>query len=430
MKWLMRAWIGLLLVGLVALGWLLLGGGAERSPQVVVEQPSVATLTDPALIARGASLARIGDCAGCHTTRGGRSYAGGRSIPTPFGSVPAPNLTPDSETGLGQWSFADFWRAMHRGEGRHGQNLYPAFPYTSYTRVTRDDALAIYAFLGSLSPARQVTPPLGLDFPYRLRSALALWRTLYFRAGVFQPDAMQSAQWNRGAYLVQGLGHCNECHAPRGALGGIGRGLLLTGGEIPQQHWYAPDLSTRDNGGLQGWSEQDIVDLLRTGQSARGAAFGPMADVVAQSTQYLTEPDARAIAIYLASLPPRAAVNVKRSAFNVARIATAGEKIYVEHCADCHGRNGNGVAGVYPPLNGNSAMAEPTGINATRMVLLGGFPPATAANPRPYSMPPFAQQLSDGDVALVVSYIRQAWSNKASIVRPEQVSTYRHTPID
>ncbi len=430
MKWLLHGWLLVLLGGLLALAWLLFGSAGRRADSVGASAIDTAALRDPAVIAKGAYLAKVGDCAGCHTARGGALYAGGRSILTPFGSVPAPNLTPDREAGLGQWEFADFWRALHNGEGRHGQRLYPAFPYTSYTRVTRDDALAIFAYLRSVPAVQQGRQALGLDFPYRLRTTLAAWRALYFRQGVFQPDAKQSAQWNRGAYLVQGLGHCNECHAERGALGGTSPGVDLTGGQIPQQNWYAPDLSTQQNGGLQGWSEQDIVDLLQTGQSAKGAAFGPMADVVAQSTQHMIDADLRAVAVYLATLPPRAPPQVAHSAFNVARIASAGEKVYLKHCADCHGKDGNGVAGVYPPLNGNSAMSEPTGINATRMVLLGGFPPATTANPRPYSMPPFAQQLNDSDVALVVSYIRQAWTNKASIVRPEQVSTYRHTPID
>ncbi len=430
MKWLLRVWLLVLLAGLVGLAWVLFGHPGQRAEVVRAGSVDAAMLADPERIANGAYLARIGDCAGCHTARGGAPYAGGRSIVTPFGSVPAPNLTPDRETGLGQWTFADFWRAMHLGEGRHGKWLYPAFPYTSYTHVTRDDTLSIFAYLRSLPAVRQAPQPLGLDFPYRMRSTLGAWRALYFGQGVFQADPAQSVQWNRGAYLVQGLGHCNECHAARGALGGISKGAPLSGGQIPVQNWYAPDLSTQENGGLAGWSEQDIVDLLRTGQSARGTAFGPMADVVAQSTQHMTEADARAIAVYLASLPPRQEVAVKPSAFNVSRIAGAGEKIYLKQCADCHGRDGDGVPGVYPPLNGNSAMTEPTGVNATRMVLLGGFAPTTAANPRPYSMPPFAQQLNDSDVALVVSYIRQAWGNKASVVRPEQVGTYRHTPID
>jgi mono/diheme cytochrome c family protein len=196
------------------------------------------------------------------------------------------------------------------------------------------------------------------------------------------------------------------------------------------QNWYAPDLSTRQNGGLQGWSEQDIVDLLKTGQSAKGAAFGPMAAVVSGSTQHMTDADLRAIASYLGSLPSRMPAAVPTSPFDTKALTTQGEKVYAQHCTACHGKSGQGVVGVYPPLDGNSSVTEPVGINATRMILLGGFAPVTAANPRPYSMPPFAQQLNDGEVAAVVTYIRRSWTNHASIVRSEDVSRYRHTPID
>jgi mono/diheme cytochrome c family protein len=430
MKWFLGLWLMILLLGVALAGWLLFGSADRPPTSLAASKVTAAALRDPALIAKGEYLATAGDCAGCHTVRGGARYAGGRALATPFGGIPAPNLTPDHATGLGGWSFEDFWQSLHHGTGRHGQLLYPAFPYTSYTKVDQDDALAIFAYLQSLAPVKQPSTAPTLDFPYSVRNSVAAWRAAYFVEGVFRPDSTKSAQWNRGAYLVQGLGHCNECHAARGAFGGTPLDQHLTGGEIPLQNWYAPDLSTQQNGGLHGWSEQDIVDLLKTGQSARGAAFGPMADVVAQSTQHLSDADLHAMAEYLHSLPPRVPPVVARSMFNTARIAREGEKIYQQHCADCHGKDGNGIAGVYPPLNGNTALSEPTGINAIRMVLLGGFAPTTAAQPRPYSMPPFAQQLNDNDVALVVSYIRQAWTNKAPVVRPDQVATYRHTPID
>jgi mono/diheme cytochrome c family protein len=296
--------------------------------------------------------------------------------------------------------------------------------------VHHDDALAIFAYLQSLPPVHQVDKTPTLAFPYSVRNSLKAWRALYFREGEFKPDPARSPQWNRGAYLVQGLGHCNECHATRDSLGGTPQDVHLAGGQIPMQNWYAPDLSTQRHGGLEGWSEQDIVDLLKTGQSTKGVAFGPMAAVVSNSTQHMTEDDLRAIANYLQSLPPRAAPAAPTTPFDAKTLAERGEKIYGQHCADCHGKSGQGVAGVYPPLDGNTSVTEPTGVNATRMVLLGGFAPVTAANPRPYSMPPFAQQLSDSEVAAVVTYIRRAWGNHARIVRSEEVSKYRHTPID
>ena len=429
MKWLRRG-AGLLVVVLLiaAAAWWFLARDRRPASPPPQRQADAAALADPARIARGKYLATAGDCAACHTARGGEAYAGGRSLATPFGAVPAPNITPDPATGIGQWSFDDFWAALHLGKGRHGELLYPVFSYTSFTKVTRDDALSIFAYLKSLPPVNRADQPSGLAFPYSVRSSLVAWRALYFKPGVFQPDPAQSPQWNRGAYLVQGLGHCNECHAPRDSMGGIEKNQHLTGGQIPQLDWYAPDLSTRPGGGLEGWSAQDVVDLLKTGQSSKGSAFGPMADVVRLSTQHLTDADLHAMATYLQSLPPRA----PRPAPPMRQAGSheQGGKLYAQHCADCHGDNGQGVAGIYPPLDGNTSVTEPTGINAIRSVLLGGFAPATAANPRPYSMPPFAQQLDDEDVAAVVSYIRQSWSNKTRAVTPAEVSRYRHTPVD
>jgi mono/diheme cytochrome c family protein len=428
----MKRWLaGLLVVVLVPavlLAWLFLRSPRDGSPQSTLTRASAATLRDPALIARGEYLAAVGDCAACHTRKGGVRYAGGRSLATPFGNVPAPNITPDPDTGLGRWSFEDFWRALHLGVGRHGELLYPVFSYTSFTKVTQEDALAIFAYLQSLPPVRQTSDEPSLRFPYSLRRSLAAWRALYFKPGIYQPDPARSAQWNRGAYLVQGLGHCNECHATRDALGGLSPDHTLTGGQIPEQNWYAPDLSVNQGGGLEGWSPRDIVDLLKTGQSAKGAAFGPMADVVRKSTQHMTDTDLEAIATYLQSLPARPAAVAAVSHVSFDR--KKGAKLYADRCADCHGADGRGVAGIYPPLDGNTSVNEPTGINAIRTVLLGGFAPVTAGNPRPYSMPPYAQELNDEEVATVVSYIRQSWSNKAPAVRPSEVSTYRHTPID
>jgi mono/diheme cytochrome c family protein len=427
LRWLLPSIVLLIVLGL---GWMLFGGSGSRPTPPAASKIAPTTLRDPALIAKGEYLATVGDCAGCHTAQGGARYAGGRVMATPFGNIPVPNITPDRETGLGEWSFEDFWQALHSGKGRHGELLYPAFSYTAYTKVHHDDALAIFAYLQSLAPVHQVDMTPTLAFPYSVRNSLKAWRALYFREGEFKPDPARSPQWNRGAYLVQGLGHCNECHATRDSLGGTPQDVHLAGGQIPMQHWYAPDLSTQRHGGLEGWSEQDIVDLLKTGQSAKGAAFGPMAAVVSNSTQHMTEDDLRAIANYLQSLPARAAPAAPTTPFDAKTLTERGEKIYGQHCAACHGKSGKGVAGIYPPLDGNTSVTEPTGVNATRMVLLGGFAPVTAANPRPYSMPPFAQQLNDSEVAAVVTYIRRAWGNHASIVRSEAVSTYRHTPID
>ncbi|MCX7513820.1 c-type cytochrome [Frateuria hangzhouensis] len=427
MKWVLRIFLALLVLAIAGVAWWLF---AQRQAPLPPAETTAAKLQDPQLIARGAYLATIGDCAGCHTAQGGKPYAGGRSLPTPFGDVPAPNLTPDDATGLGQWSFDAFWRAMHEGVGRDGHSLYPAFPYTSYTKVSRQDAFALFAYLKTLPPVRSENGSPSLRFPYDLRASLATWRALYFRPGEYLADPKQSDEWNRGAYLVQGLGHCNECHVARDNLGGMPKNSTLTGGQIPAQNWYAPDLSTRDHGGLQGWSTGDIVALLKTGQSSKGAAFGPMADVVMQSTQHMHDGDLRAIAVYLQSLPPRPAPGKGDSPLDASALLADGAKLYATQCASCHGKDGQGITGVYPPLAGNASVTEPSGINAIRIVLLGGFAPSTAAHPRPYSMPPFAQQLNDRDVAAVVSYVRHAWGNGARPVMERDVATYRHTPVE
>lgn len=417
---------------LLSLAWITFDEGSKPTARSS-SKVSATTLADPEQIAKGEYLALVGDCAGCHTAQGGRAYAGERGVATPFGPIPVPNITPDRQTGLGNWSFEDFWQALHVGKGRHGELLYPAFSYTSYTKVSREDALAMFAWLQTLPPVRQRAGAPSLGFPYNQRVMLKFWRALYFEQGEFKPDtaqSAQSAQWNRGAYLVQGLGHCSECHDARDSLGGTRRDLPLAGGQIPVQEWYAPDLSTKKNGGLEGWSQQDIVDLLKTGQSAKGAASGPMAAVISGSTQHMTDADLGSIAVYLQSLPARQAVPERGATFDANSLTDQGSKVYAERCADCHGKRGEGVAGIYPALDGNVSVNEPTGINATRMVLLGGFAPLTAANPRPYSMPPYAQQLSDAEVAAVVTYLRRSWSNRGSVVRAEQVRASRQTPTD
>jgi len=430
MKWLRRLLVLLVLLILAAMLVIWLCRDLAEPLPAAMRSVGASTLKDPALIARGEYLATAGDCRVCHTASGGQPYAGGRSVVTPFGDIPSPNITPDNATGIGQWRFEDFWRALHSGISQDDKLLYPAFPYTAFTKVSANDALAIFAYLRSLPPVNQPSGRPNLRFPYSVRDVLIGWRLLYFREGQYAADPNQSAQWNRGAYLVQGLGHCNECHDARNSLGAVSGQPPLSGGEMPAQNWYAPDLSPQQNGGLQGWSRTDIVDLLKTGQSRHGAAFGPMAEIITESTQHLTDEDLQAIAVFLQSLPARAVAAAPDEAFHDKALLDQGEKIYAQQCASCHRQDGSGVAGIYPPLDRNASVTEPVGVNATRVVLLGGFSPGTAANPRPYSMPPFAQQLSDTEVSAVVSYIRQAWSNHAPVVQERDVSKYRTTPVD
>ncbi|MGH8727982.1 MAG: c-type cytochrome [Burkholderiales bacterium] len=381
----------------------------------------------------GKYLAQAGDCLACHTARGGADYAGGLPIPTPFGTLYTPNITPDVETGIGKWSDDDFWRALHEGKGKDGTLLYPAFPYTNYTKVTRADSDAMHAYFMSLDPVRQPNKPHDLRFPYNNRELLIGWRALYFSPGVYEEDPKQSKEWNRGAYLVEGLGHCNACHSTRNILGATTEGDVA-GGLIPVQNWYAPALTSSRQTGLGDWEIEDVVDLLKTGVSPRGAVFGPMAAVVHDSLQFMTEADLRAMAVYMKSQrqegEPADLPQIRPTHEQVETMMAGGKEVYEKHCADCHGNRGQGVPRIYPPLVNNEAITMRYPINAVRMVLVGGFPPSTQGNPRPYGMPPFAQELSDEQVAAVVTYIRQSWGNNAPPVTAAEVAGARGVPAD
>lgn len=372
--------------------------------------------------ARGAYLAKAGNCVGCHTRRGGEPLAGGRAIATPFGTVYSSNLTPDAQTGIGLWSADDFWRALHHGRSRDGRLLAPAFPYTSLTRVTRADADALYAWLMSQPPVAEANRAHALRWPFGTQAALAVWRALYFRAGEQAVDPAQSAEWNRGAYLVQGLAHCAECHGARHALGGL-KADGDTGGQLPMQEGYAPSLHRAAEAGVADWPLADIVALLQTGQSSRGHASGPMAEVVRQSTQYLTDADLQAMAVYLKSLPQQPEASAAASAATGS--GQTGKRLYEDHCARCHGERGEGVSGAYPPLAGNRAVLMADTTNLVQAVLHGGFAPATAGNPRPYGMPPFVLVLDDAQIAAVLSHLRSAWGNAAPKVTELEVNRVR-----
>jgi len=376
-------------------------------------------------IERGRYLALAGNCMACHTARGGQAYAGGTPIPTPFGTIYGPNITPDEKTGIGAWSVDDFWQALHNGKSRDGTLLYPAFPYTEYTRVTRADADALFAYLRTVTPVNQPSRAPELDFPYDQRLLLAAWRALYFRPGVQEADPGQSTQWNRGRYLVEGLGHCAACHAPRNSLGATRAADGLAGGIIPMLDWYAPPLTNDPQTGLGRWSAEDIAALLRTGMAAHSSASGPMAEVVLGSTQHLNEADALAMGVYLKSLPATPAASSRPAVPASPAAMELGGKIYRQQCAQCHQPQGEGSAGAWPALAGNPTVTAPSPVNAIRMVLDGGFAPATAANPRPHGMPPFGQLLNDNDVAMLVSYIRNSWGNEAGGVTPLEVKRAR-----
>lgn len=380
--------------------------------------------TSPAQVARGAYLALAGNCAGCHTARGGEAYAGGRAIDTPFGTVHSSNLTPDAEHGLGRWTPAHFRRAMRHGRSFDGRLLLPAFPYEQYTLLNRADLDALFAYLQSLRPVAKPAPRHALRFPFDQQATLAVWRALYFRPATWQADPARSAAWNRGAYLVQALGHCGACHADRNAMGASRDAQALGGGLIAGQPWYAPSLRAPSEGGVQTWAVDDIVALLKTGTSRGGSMLGPMADVVYRSTQHLQVDDLRAMAEYLQALTVRPA-RVAPARDPEGGQMDAGARLYEEHCAVCHGARGEGLPGEIPALAGARAVTMPEPANVVRAVLWGGFLPATAGNPRPFGMPPFGHQLSEEEIAAVVTYLRRSWGHQASALTALDVRRYR-----
>jgi mono/diheme cytochrome c family protein len=405
---------------------------AALGPQARAEDAN-APAPDSSLIEKGEYLARAGDCIACHTAPDGKLFAGGRAMPTPFGTLYTSNITPDKETGVGACNAEQFYAMMHTGRFPDGGLLYPAMPFGSYTKVTRQDSNAIFAYLRTVPPVRQPNRPHDLRFPYNNRSLILGWRTLFFNEGEFKPDPKQSAEWNRGAYLVEGLGHCAMCHTAINALGGSSESQAFQGGLIPMQNWYAPSLTSNKEAGLGEWSLQDIADLLKTGVSSRGAVYGPMAEVVYDSLQYLTDADVRAMAVYLKSLaqgsPPQAATS-SLPGEESSLLLSLGKTIYDKQCAICHSADGRGKPPHYPPLAGNQSIQMASAVNPIRMVLNGGYPPETSGNPMPYGMPPFAQSLSDDEVAAVVTYIRTAWGNRGAPVSARDANALRSAPLD
>jgi mono/diheme cytochrome c family protein len=404
-----------------------LGGAGMADLSAGTAEPTMAAADQAARVARGSYLARIGNCALCHTARGGTPYAGGRAIETPFGAVVSSNLTPDRVHGLGQWSTQDFWRAMHLGLSKDGHALYPAFPYTSYTRISREDSDALFAYLQTLTPAAVPKTAHPLRWPYNTQLALRVWRALYFQPA--REAEVAATPLARGEYLVNGLGHCMECHGTRNALGALssrGKGGYL----LPGSQWYAPSLTDAAQASVAAWSPDSIQHFLQTGSHATAQASGPMAEVVLHGTQYLTDADAQAMATYLQALPHTDAAPSRDKVNGPSpAVASKGAKLYETHCADCHGLQGEGRAGAYPALAGNRAVTMAQTQNLIHAVLGGGFAPATAGNPQPYGMPPFMLLLSDSEVAAVLSHIRSAWGNQAAPVSEFDINQLRRSQV-
>ena len=372
-------------------------------------------------VEQGRYLAVAGDCAACHASPKG-PFAGGRAIETPFGNINAANLTPDRDTGLGRWSAEDFWHALHDGHSVTDGHLYPAFPYNYYTHVTRADSDALFAFLRSVEPVRNPVDRNTLSWPFSMRISMIGWNTIEFTPGVFQPDPNRSVEFNRGAYLVEGLGHCGACHTPMDAIGGPKQAHYLEGNSI--QNWIAPNLTNDAQAGLGTWSVDDIVQYLQTGRNLHAAASGPMGEVVEISTSKMTVPDLHAIATYLKERGASGPAVPTALAADTAPMQ-AGAAVYADNCSACHASDGKGVAELFPALAGAPSVRQDDPATTIRVIITGAQVAATVAAPTSPAMPSFGWHLSDAQVADVVTYLRNSWGNAAPAITAVQVSTVR-----
>ena len=382
-------------------GWMLLGILSASLPAIA----PAAAADEPSLIEKGQYISRLADCVGCHTRTGGTPFAGGLPISTPFGIVTSPNITPDPDTGIGGWSDEDFYQAVTNGIGRHGEYLYPAMSFTSFTKMTRSDVLAVKVYLFSLKPVHAPRVPNDLAFPFNMRWTLFVWRALFFHPGIFQPDPKRSAEGNRGAYLIEGPGHCGECHSPRNIFGGTETQNSLAGGKYDK--WLAPNISADPRWGIGDKSVNDIVTFLKTGsQKTEGVAFGPMAEVIHDSLRYVSTADLQAMVVFLKSGPERTP-SVPDQVASRSELEH-GQKLYLDNCAKCHRDNGQGFPLAVPNLAGNAAVTSAQPSNLITVVLNGLHGTGTYG-----TMPSFAGALSDQDVADIANHVRADWGNHA-----------------
>jgi mono/diheme cytochrome c family protein len=372
-------------------------------------------------IARGKAMAEAADCASCHTADPLKPFAGGKRIDTLFGAIYSPNLTPDRDTGIGAWSDDEFLRALRYGVGRDGSRYYPAFPYPYFTKMIRDDIFAIRAYLATLTPVHNTPPPPQLRWPLNYRVVMRLWNYLFFRPGIFEPDQNKSTAWNRGGYLVTGAAHCGACHTPKNIFGADRRGRAFGGGQVAG--WFAPRLDGANRSGLKSWSVDDIAEYLASGRNGKSHADGPMAEVVVNSTSKMSDADVRAIATYLKDLPagtPEPEMTPPPPAD-----MTTGKAVYARACIACHEADGSGAPRIYPPLPGNALLQSADPSSTLRIILDGAQTVTTPRAPNPGSMPAYAKQLSDQEIADVANYIRNSWGNAAPPVTPAQVRKAR-----
>lgn len=409
-----RSWVAALVLAAQAFG----GAHAAQASE-----------TPDALVARGKYLATAGNCGACHTVPGGEPLAGGLEFDTPFGKIYSTNLTPDAQTGIGAWTAAQFQQALRQGVRPNGEHLYPVFPYTAFTKMADADIAALFAYLKSVPAVSAKAPENDLSFPYSQRWLMSLWNKLYFTEGPYKSDPKQSAPWNRGAYLVEALGHCSACHSPRNYLGAERSDDAFTGGvyndKVPGgevRPWSAPNLTSAPNG-LGGWSVPEIASYLKTGKNASTITFGPMNDVITNSTSHLTDSDLNAMATYLKSLAPKAG---ELAAPPKEADLQAGATLYDVHCGTCHLPTGLGSADTGPKLAGSLVVQASDPASLINVILYGPqLPQPTPDVGHWQPMEAYADKLTDEEVAQLAGYLRSTWNNKGGAVSAQQVAKQR-----
>ena len=410
---------------------LLPGGVQEAAAQAVPTAPHDSKAGTPATasaapqsdaVKRGQYLATAGDCIACHTAPEGKPFAGGYALATPFGKLLASNITSDQRTGIGSWTEAEFSRAVRQGKGKHGEHLYPAMPYTAYVKISDADMSDLWAYMKTVAPVDNKVVSNQLPFPFNIRFLMFGWNMLFFNDTPFKADPKQSVEWNRGAYLVDGLEHCAACHTPKNFLGGDQGGKSMHGG--PLAGWYAPEVTGNTYVGVGNWSVDQLTQYLKTGGNDISMAAGPMAEAVSNSTQHLTDADLRAMAVYLKSLPGSAATKPAVLASSDPAMVL-GKHLYDVNCAACHRSSGTGVGSMVPSLANSPSLQAPDVASLARTVLEGNRGAVTETLPTGAAMPSFDWKLSDAQIAAVLTYARNSWGNAAAKVDAAQIKGAR-----
>jgi mono/diheme cytochrome c family protein len=416
-------------VAILSFAAIALATPAVAQDDMLAGQTSVSSMAisdDP--IQRGLYLATAGNCMACHTREEGDAFAGGVAFHTDFGVIYSTNITADDAAGIGDWSEDDFIRAMREGKSADGSNLYPAFPYPSFTKVSDDDLKDLFAFIQSTAPSPYTPPENEMGFPFNQRALMGIWNALFFDNVRFEPDDSRSADWNRGAYLVEGLGHCGTCHTPRNALGGLKTDQAMSGGVYNDKveddkirPWSSSNLTSAPDG-LASWSEDDLFAYLKTGHSSMGGTFGPMNEVITLSTSQLSDEDVRAMATYIKSLP---AVERTTHAEMSAEDFRAGELLYTIHCGTCHLPTGLGDPSIGPPLVGSTTVQAADPATLINVIIYGAEVPAPAPPGAWKTMEALGDKLDDDEIAKISSYVRTNWGNRGGLVSEADVARQR-----